>query len=52
MSIKQASKQLNINYSTAKTILQHYKVTGRINRIQDVQDSTNLQAYQWINGLY
>ena len=33
-SIKDASQMLNINYSTAKTILQLYKKVGRIDRLE------------------
>lgn len=32
--IKEAAQTLNINYSTAKTILQLYKKTGRIEKIE------------------
>jgi predicted transcriptional regulator len=32
-SIKEAAQQLNINYSTAKTILQLFRRTGRIEKI-------------------
>ena len=34
ISIKEASAMLGINYSTAKTILQLYKRTGRIDRLE------------------
>jgi len=37
LSIKEAAIKLNINYSTAKTILQLYRRTGRIDKI-DKQD--------------
>lgn len=33
VSIKAAAKQLEINYSTAKTILQLYRKSGRIERL-------------------
>jgi transposase len=33
--IKEAAKNLKINYSTAKTILQLYKKTGRIEKIDN-----------------
>ena len=33
VSIKGAAKQLQINYSTAKTILQLYRKSGRIERL-------------------
>lgn len=32
-SIKEAAQKLNINYSTAKTILQLFRRTGRIDKI-------------------
>jgi predicted transcriptional regulator len=34
--IKEAAASLGINYSTAKTILQLYKKTGRIDKIETV----------------
>lgn len=34
-SIKDAAIRLNINYSTAKTILQLYRRTGRIDKIEN-----------------
>ncbi len=37
-SIKEAAQKLNINYSTAKTILQLFRRTGRIDKI-DKPDS-------------
>jgi len=38
--IKDAAMTLNINYSTAKTILQLYKKTGRIDKIDQPNNST------------
>ncbi len=34
ISIKEAAAFLNINYSTSKTILQLYRRTGRIDRLE------------------
>jgi hypothetical protein len=34
ISIKEAAHFLNINYSTSKTILQLYRRTGRIDRLE------------------
>ena len=34
VSIRQASKTLDIKYSTGKTLIQLYKKTGRIDRIK------------------
>lgn len=37
MAIKDAATRLNINYSTAKTILQLFRKTGRIDKVEVIQ---------------
>ena len=42
LTIYRASKLLNMNYATAKTILQLYKKTGRIDKHYVLLDSSEV----------
>lgn len=52
-SIKDAAAALNINYSTAKTIIQVYKRSGRIDKVDkhsEITQSLQLANQQLINN--
>ena len=46
LTIKEAAVRLGINYSTAKTILQLFKKTGRIEKIENIRfGQLNINEY-------
>jgi transposase len=50
-SVKESAEILKINYSTAKTILQFFRRTGRIERLNNVTISSKKKAGDFIDSL-